>query len=147
MSLVSSSDEKNEAQRVRNVVLEIYRAFEKLDAEMLDRNFEHSRELLAFGTDQDEKFDGWDSYKDVHKVQFAAVKSFTFTARELEVHIQGDVAWVADRPHWRVETKTGEKVDRDMRITSVLRKEAESNEWRVVQWHVSAGLEKRLHEY
>jgi ketosteroid isomerase-like protein len=143
-------NESKDAQNVRQTVLQIYSAFEKLDAKLLDDNFAHSEELLAFGTDQDEKFQGWSQYKDVHTVQFEALKSFKFTPKELEIHIHNDdVAWIADRPHWSVETKAGEKVESDMRITAVLRKEGEgsSGRWLVVQWHVSVGLQQRLHEY
>lgn len=135
-----------EEEKVRQTVLGIYDSFEKLDAERLDQNFEHSSELLAFGTDQDEKFKGWSEYKDVHGVQFKALKSFEFSPRELEVHVHGETAWVADRPHWKIETKDGERVDADMRITSVLRKEPSNGRWLVVQWHVSVGMQ-RLHQY
>jgi ketosteroid isomerase-like protein len=136
----------SDTEKVKQTVLNIYGAFEKLDAVLLDENFEHSEELLAFGTDQDEKFQGWNEYKDVHSVQFKAVKRFVFTPKELEVHVDENLAWFSDRPHWNLETKAGEKVDSDMRITGVLRKDRNSGRWRVVQWHVSSGVQ-RLHEY
>jgi ketosteroid isomerase-like protein len=126
-------------------MLKVYRGFEALDAEKLDENFDHSPELLAFGTDWDEKFVGWDQYKDVHKVQFGALKSFKFISRELEVKSSGETAWASDRPHWEIETKNGEKVSEDVRITAVLKKNG--SDWKVVQWHVSVGLGKRLHDY
>jgi ketosteroid isomerase-like protein len=137
----------SENERVKQTILGIYKAFEKLDAKLLDENFVHSEELLAFGTDQDEKFQGWNEYKDVHTVQFKAVKSFKFTPKELEAHVHDDIAWIADRPHWDVETKSGERVSSDMRITAVLKKDPSLDQWQVVQWHVSAGLQQRLHEY
>jgi len=142
-----ASLQNSEIERVKQTVLGIYRAFEKLDAQLLDENFDHSEELLAFGTDQDEKFQGWNQYKDVHTVQFKALKSFKFVAKELDVHVHNDVSWIADRPHWFIETKSGEKLDSDMRITAVLRKERSSGKWLVVQWHVSVGLSQRLHQY
>lgn len=146
---MQKANESKDAQKVRETILQIYSAFEKLNAKLLDENFAHSEELLAFGTDQDEKFQGWGQYKDVHTVQFEAVKSFKFLPKELEVHIHNDIAWIADRPHWIVETKTGERVDSDMRITAVLKKEGQgsSTRWLVVQWHVSVGLQQRLHDY
>ena len=135
-----------EADQVKQIMRNIYRAFEALDAEKLDANFSHSNELIAFGTDWDEKFVGWNEYKDVHRTQFAALKSFKFTAKELEAHVNGNVAWASDRPHWEIETKAGERVENNVRITAVLEKEADLY-WRVVQWHVSVGLGTRLHEY
>ena len=90
---------------------------------------------------------GWKKYKDVHTVQFAALKKFRFESRELEVHVLGDVAWVADRPHWQIETRAGEKVESDVRITAVLGWDAKAKRWLVEQWHVSSGLKERLHEY
>lgn len=128
-------------------MLGIYQAFEDLDARALDKNFSHSDGLLAFGTDWDEKFAGWKMYKDVHTVQFAALKKFRFKSRELEVHVHGDVAWAADRPHWRIETRAGEKVESDVRITAVLGWDSKARRWLVEQWHVSSGLKERLHEY
>jgi ketosteroid isomerase-like protein len=132
--------------RVRQVMINIYRAFEELNAEKLDANFSHSDDLIAFGTDRDEKFVGWNQYKDVHRAQFAALKSFRFTPKELEIHISEKVAWASDRPQWEIETKEGERVKNDVRITAVLKRE-EDDQWRVVQWHVSVGLGTRLHEY
>jgi ketosteroid isomerase-like protein len=129
----------------RQTMLDIYKGFEALDAEKLDANFAHSPELITFGTDWDEKFVGWEQYKDVHKMQFGALKSFKFQTRELDVQVNGATAWASDRPHWEIETKGGEKVKEDVRITAVLKKLG--SDWRVVQWHVSVGLGKRLHEY
>jgi len=137
---------EQEIDRVRDVMGSVYKAFEGLDANNLDANFSHSEDLLAFGTDWDEKFVGWNSYKDVHTVQFEALRSFKFARRELEVQVNGETAWASDRPHWEIETKSGERVENDVRITAVLRKERDMT-WRIVQWHVSVGLKERLHEY
>ena len=138
--------DSDESDRVKQVISNIYRAFEELDAEKLDAHFSHTDDLIAFGTDWDEKFVGWNQYRDVHKVQFGALKSFKFESRELEVHVSGRVSWVSDRPHWEIETKEGERVKNNVRITAVLKKE-DDGQWRVVQWHVSVGLSERLHEY
>jgi ketosteroid isomerase-like protein len=128
-------------------MLSIYRGFEELDADALDQNFSHTRNLLAFGTDWDEKFSGWDKYKGIHTVQFAALKSFKFRSRELEVQVHGGVAWAADRPQWAIETKAGETVKADLRVTAVLTWSASRGRWLVVQWHVSSGLKERMHGY
>ena len=130
---------------IKETILSIYRGFESLDAEKLDSNFDHSPDLVAFGTDWDEKFVGWEQYKDVHEVQFDALRSFKFEARELDVKVNDGIAWVSDRPHWEIETRDGEKISEDVRITAVLKKIGQ--DWKVVQWHVSVGLGKRLHSY
>jgi ketosteroid isomerase-like protein len=144
--LAASTDGRRVGQ-VKKTMLGIYRAFENLDARALDENFSHSDDLLAFGTDWDEKFAGWKMYKDVHTVQFAALKKFRFKSTELEAHVLGDVAWAADRARWQIETKAGEKVESDVRITAVLGWDAGAKRWIVRQWHVSSGLKERLHEY
>ena len=144
---MAASTDGRKVEQVKETMLGIYRAFEKLDARALDENFSHSDDLLAFGTDWDEKFAGWKMYKDVHTVQFAALKKFRFKSTELEAHVLGAVAWAADRAHWQIETKTGEKVESDVRITAVLGWDARSKRWLVRQWHVSSGLKERLHEY
>ncbi|MDA4122119.1 MAG: nuclear transport factor 2 family protein [Thaumarchaeota archaeon] len=135
------------AEQVRKTMLKIYRAFEDLDADSLDTNYSQTNDLLAFGTDFDEKFSGWDRYKHVHATQFGALKSFEFRSRELEVHVHGEVAWAADRPLWVIETKDGEKIRSEVRVTAVLRWNSEKKRWLVVQWHVSSGLKERMHEY
>jgi ketosteroid isomerase-like protein len=137
----------SELDRIKQVMSNIYRAFEELDAEKLDVNFSHTDDLVAFGTDWDEKFVGWNQYREVHKVQFSSLKSFKFESKELEVRLRGSVAWVSDRPHWEIETKDGERVKNDVRVTAVLKKEDDGNTWKIVQWHVSVGLRERLHEY
>ncbi len=139
------NQDDQELTNVRQTVLNIYKGFESLDADQLDTNFAHSPELVAFGTDWDEKFVGWDQYKDVQRVQFSALKSFKFETTELEVRLNRETAWASDRPHWEIETKNGEKVKQDVRITAVLKKM--NSDWKVVQWHVSVGLGRRLHEY
>lgn len=143
----ASGPKKGPERSVRETMLGIYRAFEELDAAALDRNFSQTDDLLAFGTDWDERFSGWDEYKDVHAVQFAALKRFKFESRELEVHVLGELAWAADRPLWRIETKAGERIESDVRVTAVLRWSAEKRRWLEVQWHVSSGLKERMHEY
>jgi ketosteroid isomerase-like protein len=148
-----SAGGQQEIVEVKRTMENVYRAFEELNADKLDANFSHSEDLVAFGTDWDEKFVGWSQYKDVHTVQFRALRSFQFKQRELEVHVNGETAWASDRPHWKIETKDGEKVEQDVRVTAVLRREEEEGgggtrgEWRIVQWHVSVGLGERLHEY
>jgi ketosteroid isomerase-like protein len=141
------SDNTSNVAEVSYVIQNIYKAFEELDAEKLDQNFVHSDELIAFGTDWDEKFVGWDSYKDVHTTQFKALNKFKFTSKELAVHVNGETAWVSDRPHWEIETKIGQKIENDVRITAVLKRELHGKpRWLVVQWHGSVGLGNRLHE-
>lgn len=131
-------------EEIAQVVKSIYKAFEELNAQKLDENFSRTDRLTAFGTDEDEFFYGWEKYKSVHQIQFQAVKSFRFTSTDLRAFEQDSTAWFSDRPHWEIETKAGEKVDANVRITGVLVKE--QGRWRVMQWHVSQGL-KRLHKY
>jgi len=131
-------------EEVTGVVKNIYKAFEMLDAQKLDENFSHTDTLTAFGTDEDEFFYGWEKYKLVHEVQFKAVKSFQCTSMDLRVFEQGNTAWFSDRPHWKIETLKGERVDTSLRITAVLLKD--QGKWRIVQRHVSQGL-SRLHQY
>jgi len=132
--------EDHDLAGARRTMLNVYKGFEALDAEKLDANFAHSPELIAFGTDWDEKFVGWEQYKDVHKVQFSALKSFKFETRELDVLVNGDTAWASDRPHWEIETKSGERVKEDVRITAVLKKMG--SDWKVVQWHFPSDLRR-----
>jgi ketosteroid isomerase-like protein len=144
--LAKNQDQEQEKQ-VRDTILRVYEGFEQLDADVVDQNYSHDDGLLAFGSDWDEKFSGWKQYRDVHTVQFKALKRFKFTSRELEVHVDGAIAWVADRPHWEIETKAGEEVKDDVRVTAVLRRDGKTGRWLIVQWHVSAGLKERMHEY
>jgi ketosteroid isomerase-like protein len=137
-----NKDTEKNAEEVKQVILRVYEAFKELDAEKSDANFSHSQDLLAFGTEWDEKFVGWNAYKDVHPNQFDVLKWFRCTTRELCVHVQDGVAWISDRPRWEMETKDGKLISNDLRITAVLRKEGGDieNSWRIVQWHVSVGL-------
>ena len=68
MTEASISTQASDLADARQTILSIYRGFESLDAENLDSNFAHTPDLIAFGTDWDEKSVGWDMYKDVHKV-------------------------------------------------------------------------------
>lgn len=144
---MAKKEDRGQEKLVRETILSVYRGFEKLDADAVDRNFSHDEGLLAFGSDWDEKFSGWERYKNVHAVQFKALKRFRFASTELEVHVDGDIAWTADRPHWEIETKSGDRVSNDMRVTAVLKRDTRTDRWMIVQWHVSAGMKERMHEY
>ena len=139
-------DNMLEVEQIKATIARVYKAFENLDAAKLDENFSHTGDLVAFGTDWDEKFVGWNAYKDVHTVQFESLRSFKFVSKELDVQVNNGTAWISDRPHWEIETKDGEQVKNDVRISAVLRKERNGS-WLIVQWHVSVGLKERLHEY
>jgi len=113
----------------------------------LDKYYFHSNDFVAFGTDYDEKFFGWNSYKDVHKIQFNALKNFKFLTSNVRINFQGDVAWITDTPVWEIETKKGKKIKSEVRLTAVLKRDRANNRWLIVQWHVSIGLGQKLHGY
>jgi ketosteroid isomerase-like protein len=129
-----------EEDKVKDVVISVYKAIEELDADKLDAFFSHSDELLAFGQQWSSRTKSIDDISEEHKREFQQVQSMKSTSNELEVHVRGNVAWTADRAHQVVELKNGRKAENDLRMTLVLERQSAGDPWSIIQWHVSRGI-------
>ena len=126
-------------QAVERTVRAIYDAIEHVDAERLDAHFSRDS-VFAFGRRRDSRHDDWATLSAEHVEEFQQLARIEITSAELRVRVLGDVAWVSDRIHQRVEAKAGQVFESDARQTLVLKREAEGADWLVVQFHASAGL-------
>ena len=128
-----------EEEEVRDTVSSIYKALEDLNAEELDSHFSRSEDLLAYGQRWDSRHKKFGQIAEEHKRELQALKSLRIASMELEVHVRGSVAWVADRSHQLAETKDGQKIEGDLRTTLVLQKPKPNDPWLIIQFHASRG--------
>lgn len=131
--------EAMDRRAVEATVRDVYDAIADADAERLDDHFDRE-DVFAFGRRADSRHDSWATISAEHAEEFRHVRRITMTGTELRVSVSGDVAWVSDRIHQRVETVDGRSGESDGRLTAVLRRTPTDGSWRIVQFHASAGL-------
>lgn len=132
-------ESRAEEEEVRSIVLGLLNAIEGLDVDALDSRFSRSTDLLAYGQGRTSRCKTWDEVNESHRQELQNLKSVKLTSRELEVHVRGRIAWIADRPIQSVVTNDGKHFEVELRITAVLEKEEPEEEWRIIQWHGSRG--------
>jgi ketosteroid isomerase-like protein len=118
---------------VRALVTALYEAFNKGDPRAWTENL--AEDVLGVGSDPDEWWEGSAVVARVGKAQVEQMHAagVRFEGEEARVFIQGDVAWVVDRPTISLEDGTSSQ----MRLTIVLTQRG--NELKIHHFHLSAG--------
>ena len=123
---------------IEAVMRRYFRALQATDVELLSHLYSQSAGVRLVGTDPREWFQGHDELMGIAAAQLSEVESNTglrIEIAEIEAYEEGPVGWAAARGVYRF---TGQP-ELPIRITAVLR--MEHAHWRLVQTHVSAGLE------
>jgi ketosteroid isomerase-like protein len=120
-----------DAEEVRAAVGEIIDALNAGDAGRLRSLLSERTDAVHVGTDAEE----WQTSKQIlDEVAAGGDSDVQAVADDLEVHVQGDVAWVVGRG--RFINRSG--AQRQVRMTSVLVRE--HGRWTLVQSHSSIGV-------
>ncbi len=104
------------------------------DYEFFERCFSKKDGALAIGTDPAEWWSGYASIAGVFKAQLQEAGGFQVLADDPKAYCDGSIGWIADKP----TIKLPDGIEIQMRLTMVLQKEGE--DWKIVQWHSSAGV-------
>jgi hypothetical protein len=104
------------------------------DYAFFEQRFAQQEGVLAIGTDPGEWWSGHATIARVFRAQLEEIAGIQVLPGTPQAYSDGSVGWVAGRP--RVRLPDGTEVP--LRLTAVFRKE--ENEWKIVQWHLSAGV-------
>ena len=121
-----------QAPELKDVVLRLYEAFSRGDADLMERLTSRQEGLVFIGTDPGEWFEDLASIR--HLVQAQAGAGITVLPGEVRGYREGPVGWIADRgtfvlPH-------GGEVP--FRLTAVFLRE--DGDWKLIQEHASIGV-------
>ena len=90
--------------------------------------------VVAIGTDAMEWWTGYATITRVFKAQLEEAGGFQILADTPQAYRDGSIGWVADQP--TLKLPDGTKIP--FRSTAVFQEEQDG--WKIVQWHVSAGV-------
>jgi SnoaL-like protein len=99
-----------------------------------ERCFSQKDGVLAIGTDPTEWWAGYATITRVFKAQLKETGGFEIIADTPQAYCDGSIGWVAGQPTLKLQDGT----EMPFRLTAVFQKE--QNDWKIVQWHVSAGI-------
>lgn len=125
--------ENPDAVAVRNVLAQYHAALERLDATGTEKLFAPDSAIFETGGAEGT----YANYLAHHLApELAEFKSFGFSDYKVDVHLLGqEAAHATETYKYRIETKSGEIVDRLGVATSVLIKE--NGQWKIVMMHNS----------
>jgi ketosteroid isomerase-like protein len=121
-----------EAEEVRTAVGEMIDAQNAGDAGRLRLLLSERTDAVHIGTDPEE---WWSSKEILDEVSASGDGDIQLVADDLDVHVQGDVAWVEGRG--RFTNRSGGQ--RPVRMTGVLVRD--HGRWTMVQSHASIGVQ------
>lgn len=136
-----------EEAAVKGVVDAFTSIFVSEDMDLLSRTFAHDSDMVLFGTDESERWVGWDEFRASVEVQFASYEDTEVTTRNQVIHVNaaGETAWFSELVDMSL-TAGGEQVEvPGMRVTGVLEKR--NGVWVIVQMHASVGVAGQVMEY
>lgn len=124
----------------RDIQAAIERFFHAMDTQNYDLMADliaHDATMVHIGTDVGEIWRGWDELRRATEEQFASLRYYKATIRELSIHFSrsGDVAWYSHLLDARIQSDGPEVVWRGARFTGVF--EQREGRWKMVQSHVS----------
>jgi len=119
---------------VEDVIRQMWASISKGDAQAVADLIAPVDEVLWIGTDPEEWWSGADKAKGVIGEQLQATGGFDIVGTDPTAFVDGDVAWVADRPAIRLPDGT----ETPVRATGVLRRI--EGRWQIVQFHASVGV-------
>jgi ketosteroid isomerase-like protein len=120
-----------DAEEVRAAVREMIDAQNAGDAGRLQSLLSQRPDAVHIGTDAEE---WWTSKEILDEVAVGGDGDVQVVADDLDVHVQGDVAWAEG--HGRFTNRSG--AERQVRMTGVLIRE--HGRWTMVQSHASIGV-------
>lgn len=123
-----------ESKALKKLYVGICEALSKGDAAFFEQHFSKKDGVLAIGTDPDEWWAGYGAITKVFKTQLEEAGGFKITADAPVAYSEGSIGWVAGRPSLR--SADGSEIF--FRLTAVLQKE--QDDWKIIQWHFSAGV-------
>lgn len=144
---VEQVDLNAEKAAVKETLVEMVQAMQTENLEAFSNLVAHDSDMVSFGTDEAERWVGWDALKSSLAKQFAAFDSSKISVSKQVIHVGpgGQVAWFSEIMNWKMQTN-GQPVNLEgMRSTGVLEKR--NGKWVFVQMHFSVPVSGQAAEY
>ncbi|WP_018293783.1 nuclear transport factor 2 family protein [Mariprofundus ferrooxydans] len=123
-----------QSSELKEFYLRICQAMSNADHAFFESHFSQRDGVLAIGTDPAEWWSGYSTITRVFREQLEEAGGFKLLADSPEAFHDGSIGWLAGRPVLKLSGGT----ELPMRLTAVLHKE--QADWKIVQWHFSAGI-------
>ncbi|MFC1539506.1 nuclear transport factor 2 family protein [Candidatus Latescibacterota bacterium] len=131
-------DLEAEKTAVGSVLIDIEKAFETNDPELLSNIFSDNPDNIFFGTDAAERWVGFGSFIEAQKQFFVSVEKgsdITFRDVVIDIDNSGNTAWLSCLMDWKGKAQGVAFANEGLRMTTVLEKQ--DGKWVVVQMHGS----------
>jgi hypothetical protein len=140
--------DKPSSQRDAEATIDkLWLSFKSGDVEMFSQVMSKDTDLVSFGTDDGERWQGWGALEESIKEQFASFNVLSIERKDKTIKYSqtGDTAWFSEVVDWEVLSEGQKTLLEGIRFTGVL--ENRSGTWVIVQFHSSVGVAGQVIEY
>ncbi|MFC1731544.1 nuclear transport factor 2 family protein [candidate division KSB1 bacterium] len=138
-----------EAERVQIDIVhsELIATKETHDPALLSKVYAHDDDMVVLGTDDVERWIGWENYKNVYDQMFESFKNVDFSVSDqiIKIHESGKVAWFSEIIDASIESQGEITKIEGLRYTGVFEKR--DGVWKVVQAHISSPVRGQIVKY
>ena len=129
------------------VISKMWESFVQGDHKMFAETMAQDSDMVTFGTDASERWDGWDDLQKSVKKQFDAfdILNVKRMDKKLNLSNSGEVAWFSEIVDWEFLIEGKKQIIKGVRYTGVMEKR--ENEWKIVQFHSSVGVSGQVIAY
>ena len=145
--VAAQADTRPSANGADFVISKMWESFVQGDHKMFAETMAQDTDMVTFGTDASERWDGWDDLQKSVKNQFDAfdILNVKRMNKKLNLSNSGDVAWFSEIVDWEFLVEGKKQVIEGVRYTGVMEKR--ENEWKIVQFHSSVGVSGQVIAY
>lgn len=130
-------DLAGEKGKVSQLLDDFWKAFEGKDIKRLSEIIAQDTDMVFFGTDENERWAGWEVVKEALMKQFTAFSEIDVQTHNTVVHVapNGHTAWFSLQRYISVIEKDSVESGMKTRVTGVFEKR--NGTWKLVQYHSS----------
>ena len=142
-----TKDKPSSKRDAEATIDKLWLSFKSGDVEMFSKVMSKDTDLVSFGTDDVERWQGWGALEESIKEQFASFNVLRIKRKNKTIKYSqtGDTAWFSEVVDWEVLTGDQKALLEGIRFTGVL--ENRSDTWVIVQFHSSVGVAGQAIEY
>ncbi len=134
-------------EEAESLIAKMWESFEKGDLDQFSQTMSQENDMVSFGTDASERWDGWKNLEESVRLQFQSFKVISVKRKNktLKMSDTNKTAWFSEIVDWEMAGEDGNDIIEGIRYTGVMEKIAEN--WKIVQFHCSVGVEGQVLEY
>ena len=142
-----TKDKPSSKRDAEATIDKLWLSFKSGDVDMFSQVMSKDTDLVSFGTDDVERWQGWGALEESITEQFASfsVLSIERKNKTIKYSQTGDTAWFSEVVDWEVLTGDQKALLEGIRFTGVL--ENRFGTWVIVQFHSSVGVAGQVIEY